>query len=361
MNNQTQKILESVLELPTMSFHEDAISAFVRWYAIGLGFKVQSDRAGNILVSTGKKKKPTVTFAAHMDHPGFEVISSKGSDGVVALWGKVDPKIFANAKVVIYTEAGAIKGVIGKRAITKKHLGRPCFKLKARSEIQAGDFGHYDLPALKFKRDQIVTRAADNLISVCAILDLMTTVAGSKERDNFCALFTRGEEAGFLGAFAAIESKLIPKDIPLIVLECSSALAGGVSLGKGPVIRSGDLHSTYDPGVELWLRDVASDLAGKEKKFTNQRALLQGGRCEACIYIAEGFKVGGIALPLGNYHNQAAKGYGAEFVSISDYENLLKLLKDIISKPMPHDIMNKKAAPIWKHYRELKKKLLESN
>ena len=358
MDRQSKVLVSSVLSLPTMSFHETAVITFVRWYAAGLGLGVTDDRAGNLLVKyRGGKSK--VTFCAHMDHPGFEVISSRGTSATVALWGKVDPKVFSGAKVITHTAQGAVKGRIGK-ALYKKHLGRICFSLKTVTKVAKGDFGHYDIPPVRFQGDRISALAADNLMGVSAILDLMTRLVRTRARVNVNGLFTRGEEAGFLGAFAAMESGLIPRRYPLIVLECSSAPGGKVDIGGGPVLRCGDLQSTYDPEVDVWLANVATALKAGNRKFAYQRALLQGGRCEACVYSAEGYRAGALALPLGNYHNHGPRSYAAEYVSAKDYENLILFMEALARNPMPKDAIKGKVAPIWKHYRGLKKKFIRS-
>lgn len=317
-----------------------------------------------------------------MDHPGFEVIAStrpprlraagsrggqEGKKATVALWGKVAPTTFAGSKVIVYTAEGAFKGKIDKKILPFKHLERSCFTLTTDANVAKGDFGHYDLPAIRLQNGRIVTRAADNLVSVAAILDLMTRLVSSRAKVNVAGLFTRGEEAGFLGAFAAMEGRFIPLRDPLIVLECSSAAGGNVAFGGGPAIRAGDLQSTYDPAVEVWMADVAARLQKPEarsqrpeKPFRFQRALLQGGRCEACVYVAEGYRTGGIAMPLGNYHNQGPRGYAAEFVSQADYDNFLRLITALAHHPMPPETLRSKVAPIWKHYRGLKKKFCAS-
>ncbi len=78
MDGLSKTILESVLSLPTMSFHETAVSTFIRWYCAGLGLDVKEDKAGNLIVKYSGKGGKNITLTAHMDHPGFEVISAKG-------------------------------------------------------------------------------------------------------------------------------------------------------------------------------------------------------------------------------------------------------------------------------------------
>jgi len=359
MDGLSRTILESVLNLPTMSFHETAVSTFVRWYCAGIGLDISEDRAGNLIVKYGSGRGG-VTLTAHMDHPGFEIISAGGKRGTACLWGKVDVKTFAGSRVIIQTADGPVKGRIGKRPLAKKHLKRPTFAITSEAPVDKGDFGAYDLPKVSFAGGRIRATACDNLISVSAILDLLTRFAKGGAKVKVTALFTRCEEAGFLGAFAAMESGSIPKGDPLVVLECSSAAGGGVGIGDGPVVRAGDLQSTYDPSVDLWLADLARSVASTDKKFRWQRALLQGGRCEACVYVAEGYRTGGIAMPLGNYHNHGPRGYAAEYVSQDDYDNFLRLLAAISHRPIERGAMKRRVAPIWKHYRGLRKKLMET-
>jgi endoglucanase len=359
MDGMSRTILEAVLSLPTMSFHETAVSTFVRWYCTGLGLPVVEDAGGNLIVRYNGGGE-SMTLTAHMDHPGFEVIAAKGRAGKVALWGKVDTKVFADAKVIVETADGSVKAQIGKGLLREQHLGRPTFAIKAQRELGVGDFGAYDLPKVSFASDKIKATACDNLVSVAVILDLLTRFSKGSAGVGLTALFTRGEEAGFLGAFAAMEEGSIPKSDPLIVLECSSAKGGNVGIGGGPVVRAGDLQSTYDPAMDVWISDVARSIASTDKTFAWQRALLQGGRCEACVYVAEGYITGGIAMPLGNYHNHGPKGYASECVSQADYANYLKLLAALAHRPAERSAMRDKVAPIWKHYRGLKKKLCES-
>jgi putative aminopeptidase FrvX len=349
-------LVRSVTNIPTMSFREDGVAAFVEFYAMVLGLKTKVDEFGNILVWHGPRPKGP-TFTAHMDHPGFEVIDGREGSATIALWGKVDPDMCVGAKAVIYTAGGPKKIRIGKRERNRKYLNRPLFRVKANGEFVKGDFGHFDLPAFRIKGDRIETRAADNLMGVSAILDMFTRLGrGAK---GVCGLFTRGEEAGFLGAFGAMDEDLIPRETPLVVLECSSARHAKVEIGGGPVIRVGDWQSSYDPAVDRWIHDNASAVSKRVGKgFKFQRELLPGGRCEACVYIAYGYRAGGIALPLGNYHNQGPRGPAVEYVSLSDYENMILLMMELAKTKVPgRTFLREQVKPIRKNFDKLKKKL----
>jgi endoglucanase len=102
-----------------------------------------------------------------------------------------------------------------------------------------------------------------------------------------------------------------------------------VAIGGGPVLRVGDKLSCFSSEVDCWFRHIAEDIAKGDKKFKFQRALLPGGRCEASVWTLAGRKIGGLAFPLGNYHNNGERGYAPEFVSYTDYECLQRLLLGI--------------------------------
>ncbi len=359
MTKRRLALLTQVLSIPTMSFHEEGIATFVRWYAANLGLNVVDDRYGNVLVFRGSRPRGVV-FNAHMDHPGFEVVRLEKARPVVALWGKVEPKLCTGARLMMYSAEGRFRAHIGSFLKDKRYLGRPLFKLREPLPLARGDFGHFDLPSVRIQGDRLSTRAADNLMSVAAILDMFTQLM--RKDVQVQGLFTRGEETGFLGAFGAMESGLIAKGNPLIVLECSSAKHADVRIGSGPVIRVGDWQSSYDPAIDRWVHEIADAHAARSRsKFRYQRQLLPGGRCEACVYIAEGYRAGGIALPLGNYHNHGPRGPAMEYVSVADYNNMVALMCAIASANLPKkNYLREQVAPIKRRYQGLKAKLMAS-
>jgi hypothetical protein len=79
------------------------------------------------------------------------------------------------------------------------------------------------------------------------------------------------------------------------------------------------------------LHREAKALAAEDATFRFQRRLMDGGSCEATAFCAAGYRSGGLALPLDNYHNMSGldggrKGIGAERVRVSDYLAEVRLL-----------------------------------
>ena len=322
------KILESVLSLPTAPFHEEYVADFVRGFCMELGLKVKSDKFGNLTVNykRGKAAQP-VAFVAHMDHPGFEVISVEGNDSCkVGILGGINLDFFAGAEVFICAGEKFVKGRVIKTAAKEMWHNKPVFVVDTEERVLKGAFGWYALSGFKIENGLVLTKAADNLVSVAALLELLKRLKEKRAVANVSCLFTRAEEVGFVGCMSHLNSGRWPKNLPTIVLECSSAKAAKVDIGGGPVVRVGDKMSGFTPQVDCWLSDVCTKLAKADSNFKYQRALLSGGRCEASVFNLEGLSVGGLAFPLGNYHNNAESGYAPEFVSAKDYKWMQQFL-----------------------------------
>ena len=65
---------------------------------------------------------------------------------------------------------------------------------------------------------------------------------------------------------------------------------------------------------------------------------MDGGSCEATAFCAYGYRASGVALPLGNYHNQAlradgSKTIGPEHVVVDDFLGEVRLLTELAQHP----------------------------
>src|SRR6266853_167827 len=60
---------------PAVPYHEHAVRGEVERVCVQNGLRVERDRFGNVLVrlETARARRPLV-LAAHMDHPGFEIV-----------------------------------------------------------------------------------------------------------------------------------------------------------------------------------------------------------------------------------------------------------------------------------------------
>jgi len=141
---------------------------------------------------------------------------------------------------------------------------------------------------------------------------------------NVRALLTRAEEVGFIGTLAAISERLVTKNAWIVNAEASKAIPG-VDIGGGPVIRVGDRTRTFDRRAEDLLAAGRAKLPATKPV---QRALMTGGTCEATPWTVFGYRATGIAIPLGNYHNQGPKDrLRPEVVAVQDLATAVDLVE----------------------------------
>jgi endoglucanase len=127
-------------------------------------------------------------------------------------------------------------------------------------------------------------------------------------------LFTRAEEVGFVGAIQLAKAGVIPKETLIVSLETSNVKGGPVKMGGGVIIRAGDRTSVFDSAGTATLLDVA-----KAAEIPHQRALMQGGTCEATAYALYGYRTAAMCVALGNYHNCGpGNKIAQEYVSVGD-------------------------------------------
>jgi endoglucanase len=169
-------------------------------------------------------------------------------------------------------------------------------------------------------------RACDDLIGVASILSALIEVKRDRAPVNVAGVLTRAEEVGFHGALALAGSGKLRRNSLVISLETSREIPP-VKMGAGVIVRVGDRASVFDSEATRFLSEVASRLAGADRTFAFQRALMSGGTCEATAFQEFGYQTAAVCVALGNYHNCAPNNrIAAEYVSATDCVQLVKLM-----------------------------------
>ena len=313
------RILERLARQPTTSYHEGRVAAEATAIAKGFGARVRRDRHGNLRISppTPRKGVP-IWLVAHMDHPGVEVVAKRQA----VLLGGLAPEYFRRGTRLRFYHRGDPVS-----ARVSKYSGKTYrFTLAPSPEVdrlRRGDMGVFELEDFAVRGGLVHARQLDDLAGSSVSLAAMERACRDR-RMNLHALLTRAEEEGFVGTLAAIEDEAIPRDAFLVNVEASKAIPG-VEIGGGPVIRVGDRRKTFDPHAESLL------LAAREKLPKSkpvQRWLMSGGTCEATPWGLHGWRATGVAIPLGNYHNQGPRNrLEAEIVSVKDLATAVDLLE----------------------------------
>ena len=330
---QLRELLEPLLKLPTAPFHEDAVAEYIAEILREAGLTLLVDPYGNLIVrrpSTGRSTT-RLGFMAHMDHPGFEVISAT-QQGVQAAWyGGVHPNYFQNFPgVVFYAGGESFHGAITAVELNEQTNRVNAATVECDARPPVGALGMWDVPEVEFANGLVRARAIDD-IAGCGLLLAMLLELGDRPLEaEVWVLFTRAEEVGFIGAIGLARSGRLPASLPVVSVEMSKAMPGATQ-GMGPVIRLGDRSSVFDHTFLLFIKDVAAHLKTEQEGFKYQQMLMDGGSCEATVLNAFGFRTAGLAVPLNNYHNQKPAGpngpwaLDAEEINFSDFVNAVDL------------------------------------
>lgn len=335
------KPLAELLSLPTAPFLESAVMDYLERACRRLaGVKLSYDRYGNLLAHYRHQPRriTPLAFVAHTDHPGFAALEMLSRSTLRAAWrGGVRPEFFKDTKVRFWSASRWVKGRVLKlsKMGPPPTPGRPPVPQEAHIRISGpvppDTLGMWDLPQPALRGDRVVARACDDLAGVAGMLALLQRLSRRRASAEVYCLFTRAEEVGFVGATGAIRAGTIPRRVPVISIETSSALVHA-PVGEGPIIRVGDRMVLYSPEFSTFCVRVAQELAKRRRRFKYQRKLMDGGMCEAAAFGSNGYTVLGICLALGNYHNMDTKRkkIASEYVSLSDWKGMVDLFEALV-------------------------------
>jgi putative aminopeptidase FrvX len=320
-----------LMQHPAAPYHEHVVRAEVQTICEEYSLPFELDRYGNLLVrlQTSKKQRPFV-MAAHMDHPGFEVVPAKRNSGHLVRFQGGVPDHYFRPGIKIRLMPGGIPAKLGKRVGKNRtfqiDVSRPLENQPTFAVWELEDFRASDL---------IVGRACDDLIGVTSILAAIIELKKARARVNVIGVISRAEEIGFRGVLALTNTKLLPRNSLVISLETSRELPG-VKMGEGVILRVGDRTSVFDSATMRFLAEVATELKTRRKNFKFQRGLMAGGTCEATAFQEFGFQTGAVCIALGNYHNCSPNGkIKAEYVNVADACGMVDLLI-AAAKQMPN-------------------------
>lgn len=325
------RLAARLMRHPAAPFHEHAVRGEVEKICTEEHLDFDLDEFGNILarLQTAHNTRPIV-LAAHLDHPGFEVIRQLSAIRWLARFlGGVSDNYFREGVPVRLMPGGTSARLGARRGKAKQ------FELHASQTPETPpDFGVWELEDFAVRKSRIHGRACDDLIGVASILATLIELKRRRARVNVIGVIARAEEIGFLGAMAVAAANRLPKNSLVISLETSRELPG-VKMGEGVILRVGDRTSIFDSAAMRFLGEVADELKARDKKFKFQRGLMSGGTCEATAYQEFGFQTSAVCVALGNYHNCAEKNcIAAEFVNVTDGLSMVDLLV-AVAKQMP--------------------------
>ncbi len=329
MHARHESILRSVLALPTASFREHAVAAFVdAWAARTPTARLRRDGGSNLLLTVGEGAMDGWVFVAHMDHPGFVLRHTDARSAWAEFRGSVSEEYFPGSAVRFFGPDRSVRAVFAQVVPSEDSPFALCrLELDEPADLPSGTVGMWDLPAMRVRGTRIDARAIDDLAGVAAVLCALGDLAAAGGRG--AALLTRAEEVGFIGALAACRDRTLPTATRVVSIEASKAQPGA-ELGDGVILRVGDRARTFDPSLTAHLAAVAGRLAEAEEDFRFTRHLMPGGTCEATAFAAWSYATCGLCVPLGNYHNMGReRTIRPERIDARDFACLVRLLTEL--------------------------------
>lgn len=328
--------LKELTELSGVSGYEYEVRNYIKNKLTEIGCEYYVDKLGNVIAHNKGRKNKTIMVAAHMDEVGL-IVSHIDSDGFIKFQavGGIDQRVL-NSKAVLVGE-NKIPGVIGSKAVhlmsdEEKGKAVSIDKLyidigaesKAETEklISVGDYVTFKSDYVEFGDNLIKAKALDDRAGCSIILQLLSM----KLDADFYGVFTVMEEVGLRGAETAayqLEPDLgivlegtICADMPEI--EDYSKIT---SIGKGPALSIMDGTTVYDIDV---VRSVVK-IAENNNIMYQFRSSSSGGNDAGVIHKTKnGAKVVAISVPCRYIHSSV------NVASKTDYENVLKLAKEVI-------------------------------
>ncbi len=274
------EVARALLAQPTAPFFEDLVRAEIHLQLAQCPHVAQEqDAFGNVIARYQRgNAEPRFAFAAHMDHPAYV--------GEEFLGGVPD-----------------------------------AYRAKRSPTRDFGAFAMWDLPAFELREGRIHSRACDDLIGCAAVVAMFQELERTGAEAACYGLFTRAEEVGFVGAIQLAKGHRVPEQITVVSLETSSERGGPVRMGDGVIVRVGDRTSIFDSRATAALLSLS-----KAAGIPSQRALMQGGTCEATAYQLYGYRTAGLCVALGNYHNCGPdEQIAPEYVSVEDALGMARL------------------------------------
>ena len=325
--DESIRLLREIGSPPTAPYHEEGPRAAIERELERIGVEHRRDGWGNVIAwrRHGNAAR-SVALVAHMDHPAFEVVEARGTRGRARIRGGLFRGTFRPPVPIAICR---VDELIRARGSDLVHDIEPVnysighLQLDAEQPLRVGDWGVLDLPAFERSGDDVRMRAADDLAG-CALMIAALEALSDEGRPHQCyALFTRAEEPGLFGARLIAEERVLAPDTVVVSIEMSRELPSAVP-GRGPVIRVGDFHHTFDDRAESYVRVAAERIA----PLPTQRMLMYGGTCEGSAFIDAGYATTAIALPLRNYHNAGQHGPAPEIISLADFQSGAALLHE---------------------------------
>ncbi|MBN1327201.1 MAG: M42 family metallopeptidase [Candidatus Cloacimonetes bacterium] len=327
-----------------ISGHESAVSAIMK-RELPSADRIEHDRIGNhTFFYSGIKQEPRILLCAHLDEIGF-LVSAILPSGFIRFQniGGWDPNTLLSSPVEIINEDDqAIPGIIGSLPIhfqkdrkEQPDLNKMFIDIGATSDREVMEkfkikLGNPVVPVPNFHYNSesniVFSKAFDDRIGIAALIELGKYLEDNTHPNTVLLTGSVQEEVGTRGARTL--ARTVQADLCLILEGAPADDYPGYSgqtqtaMGKGCHIR------LFDPTllVHKGLKKIILDTADKYQ-IRYQPAVRKGGGTDGMQLYTAAFGIPTIVLgvPVRYAHSHNC------MVSLDDYQELIKLLKAIVS------------------------------
>lgn len=326
------ELIKKLVEAYGPSGFEDQMKDLIREEVADLADDISVDAMGNLIAhKKGDGSGLKVMIAAHMDEIGL-MVTHITEDGFCRFTniGGIRPHNLSGSRVqfadgrigVVYsdrvTEYGKIYGL-------DKHYIDVGATSREDCPVSVGDAVGFVRPFIA-QGKRLIAKSMDDRIGCVVAIEAMKQL--KKTPHDVYFVFSVQEEVGTRGAQAAANRLDPDVGIALDVTltgDMPESMPMSVSLGKGTAIKVKDSGMIAHQGLVKVMKQRA-----EEAKIPYQLEVLTGGSTDArSIQIANGGSAAGcISIPCRYVHSQS------EIVDADDVQNSIKLLVEILSKPI---------------------------
>ena len=311
---------------------EDDVRAIIRTEIKDLADEIRVGKLGDLIaVKHGRGGGQKIMLVAHMDEIGLMVthVDKRGYLRVAPLGG-VFPLYSVGARVRFADGRLGVLEVDRREDASKAPtLDQLYIDVGATSKddcpVKVGDVAIFH-QGLESMGERLIAKSLDDRIGCVILIETLRRLKQTPH-EVYC-VFSVQEEITSVGARTAAFS--IDPDFALAVDvtatgDTPKAQPMAVEMGKGPAIKVKDAGMIADPRVKNWLVQRA-----EAAKIPYQLEIFRMGTTDAQVIqaVREGVPSGAVSIPARYVHSQA------EMVDMGDVENTVKLLVELLKKPI---------------------------
>lgn len=328
-----KELIKKLVEITGPSGYETAVREAVRAEIAGLVDEMRVDALGNLIARKGSKTEQGMRvmlsahmdeigiIATHIDENGFVRFTSIGGVRVAnCVGGRV--QFLNGTRGLIYVEK--LDNPSSQPAMDQLYVDVGATS-RATCPVKVGDVAAFERPFVDLN-GRLVSKAMDDRISVAVMIEALRALKSTPHEVFF--VFSTQEEVGLRGATTAgygVDPELALSVDVTFAGDTPKGVKMEVGLGKGPAIKVRDGGMLADSRVIRWMAETA-EKAG----IPYQLEVLEGGTTDAkAIQLTRsGVLAGCLSIPTRYIHSPS------EMVDLGDVQQAVKLLVELISKPI---------------------------